>query len=404
MKLTKTVVDKLKPLMDKPQVLYRDEQLKGFALRITANGAKSFVVEKLIERKVRRLTIGRYGELTCEQARREAQKLLGKIASGVNPLAERLEAKLKAVTLDAVFEEYLKARKDLKAKTLYDYRRVIDIAFGDWRGKPLLSITKDMVARRHAMLGETRGAAYANLSMRVLRAIFNFAAGRYEDPQGGSLVTDNPVKRLSQTRAWYRVARRQTVIKPHELSSWYQAVVALENETVRDCLLLVLLTGLRRQEAAKLMWDRVDLKGRSLTVLDTKNSEPHTLPLSHFLYDMLGARKNKATGDYVFPGASQSGYITEPRVQIAKVVKQGGVSFTVHDLRRTFTTAAESLDISTLTVKRLLNHKLSDVTAGYAVIDVEQLRRPMQSITDYLLRCAGVREGGQVIALAREEA
>ena len=388
MKLTKTVVKKLKPPVDKAQVFYRDEQLKGFALRITANGVKSFVVEKLIERKVRRITLGRYGELTCEQARRDAVRLLGKIASGVNPIAERLETKFKAVTLDAVFDEYLAARKDLKPKTLYDYRRVLDIAFGGWKGKPLLSITKDRVASRHTLLGERHGAAYANLSMRVLRALFNFAAGRYEDPAGRPMVTYNPVSRLSQTRAWYRVAKRQTVVKPHELAGWYQAVIALENETVRDYLLLMLFTGLRRQESAKLTWDRVDLKGRTLTVIATKNSEPHTLPLPGFLYDMLAARKAKAVDEYVFPGAGKRGHIIEPRVQIARVVKQSGVSFTIHDLRRTFTTAAESLDISTLTVKRLLNHKLSDVTAGYAVIDVERLRGPMQKIADYLLRCA----------------
>jgi len=53
--------------------------------------------------------------------------------------------------------------------------------------------------------------------MRVLRALFNFAAGQYEDSQGKSLITDNPVKRLSQTRAWYRVERRQSFI--HQISS-----------------------------------------------------------------------------------------------------------------------------------------------------------------------------------------
>ena len=62
--------------------------------------------------------------------------------------------------------------------------------------------------------------------MRLLRALFNFAAGQYEDAKGQSLITENPVKRLSQTRAWYRVERRQTYIKPHELAAWHQGVVA----------------------------------------------------------------------------------------------------------------------------------------------------------------------------------
>ncbi len=92
--------------------------------------------------------------------------------------------------------------------------------------------------------------------MRLLRALFNFAAGQYEDAQGHSLITDNPVKRLSQTRAWYRVERRQTYIKPHELAAWYQGVIKLENTTLRDYLLLSLFTGLRRNEAANTEMER----------------------------------------------------------------------------------------------------------------------------------------------------
>ncbi len=102
-------------------------------------------------------------------------------------------------------------------------------AFQDWQGKPLLEITKDMVAKRHRKLGE-KSQARANLAMRFLRAIFNFAAGEYENAKGQSLIVENPVKRLSHTRAWYRVERRQTVIKAHELAAWYQAVINLQDE------------------------------------------------------------------------------------------------------------------------------------------------------------------------------
>jgi len=63
------------------------------------------------------------------------------------------------------------------------------------------------------------------------------------------------------------------------------------------------------------------------------------------------------------------------------------VQFTVHDLRRTFITTAESLNISAYALKRLLNHSTeNDVTSGYLVIDVERLRKPMQQISDYFLK------------------
>lgn len=386
MRITKTAVDKLQPPTDKTQQFYRDDLLKGFAVRITATGVKSFVVEKLIHQKVKRITLGRYGELTVEQARKEAQKLLGKIATGIDPIAEKQEVKIKAVTLNQVFNDYLHARKGLKPKTIYDYKRIIELAFADWKNKPLLTITKDKIAKRHAQLGQKSGEAYANLAMRTLRALFNFAAGQYEDARGQSLILENPVKRLSQTRAWYRVSRRQTFIKQYELAAWYQAVQKLDNEILRDYLLLLLFTGLRRQEAATLRWTQIDLTAKTLTIGDTKNHQPHTLPLSSYLCKLLTARKQQTASEFVFPGNGKGGFIIEPRRQMAQVTKESGIAFTVHDLRRTFITVAESLDISAYAVKRLVNHKMNnDVTAGYIVNDVERLRKPMQSVTDYFL-------------------
>jgi integrase len=403
MNLTKTTIERL-PSPETGYQIHWDEKLAGFGVRITPTGAKSFIFQKRINGKEKRITIGRYGELTAEQARKQAVKLAGQIASGGDPVAEKKEAGLKAVTLAGVFSDYLNTRKDLKPKTLKDYERVIGTAFADWRGKPLLSITKDMVGKRHKQLGEQNGEAWANLSMRVLRALFNFAAGQYEDAQGRSLVADNPVKRLSQTRAWYRVDRRQTVIKVHELKPWFEGVMKLDNKTLRDYLLLMMFTGLRRNEAATLKWSDIDLVGRTLTVQDTKNHQAHTLPLSDYLFDLLNRRKAEADNSFVFPGTGAGGYIVEPRKQMARVTESSGVQFTVHDLRRTFITLAESLDISAYAVKRLVNHKIgkSDVTAGYIVHDVERLRDPMQKITDYVLKMAGLKATAKVIEMKRE--
>ena len=81
-----------------------------------------------------------------------------------------------------------------------------------------------------------------------------------------------------------------------------------------------------------------------------------------------------------------------------KIINKSGVSFTLHDLRRTFITIAESLDIPAYALKRLLNHKMNhDVTAGYIVMDVEHLRVPMQRISDHLLKLMGVNESTNVI-------
>ncbi len=398
MKLTKAFVDKAAPKGNN-QTFYRDGELKGFALRVTPRGIKSFVVETTIGNKVRRMTIGRYGKLTTEEARTEAKKILGKIASGIDPIAERKQARAKSVTLKEVFEDYLKTRKALKPTTIFDYQRVMNEAFSSWLYKPLLDITKDLVARRHSKLGET-SEARANLAMRVLRALFNFAMTQYEDSQGRSLITDNPVKRLSQSRAWYRVERRQSYIKPHELAPWYEGIKRLENDVLRDYLVLLLFTGLRRQEGAQLQWNQVDFKRKTLTITDTKNHELHTLPLSDYLLGLLHRRKSVATTEFVFPGGGSGGYIVEPRKQMQKVTLVSGIPFIIHDLRRTFITVAEGLDISAYAVKRLANHKMNqDITSGYIITDVERLRKPMQQITDYLLKCMGVEKSADIVAI-----
>ena len=99
--------------------------------------------------------------------------------------------------------------------------------------------------------------------------------------------------------------------------------------------------------------------------------------MSDFLFELLSRRQEKDNSEYVFPSTGKGGYIIEPRKQTAKVIADSGVIFTIHDLRRTFITIAESLDISAYAVKRLINHKMTnDVTAGYIVSDVERLVNP----------------------------
>lgn len=409
MKITKSAVDKLPiPSISEAgksaQKRYYDDTMKGFGVRVTSGGTKAFFVEKLIKNKLCRITLGRYPELTVEMARKEAQKLLGQIAIGIDPIAQRQTAKMLEVTLNQVFGDYLQVRKTLKQSTVINYQQILTKAFSSWGNKPLISITKDKITRRHQQLGDVHGEAYANLAMRVLRALFNFAAGQYEDTDGKSLVPENPVRRLSQTRAWYRVERRQTLIKSHELAPWYSALEQTQNKVLRDYLLLVLFTGLRRQEAATLKWDQIDLTNKTLIVHDTKNRQHHTLPLSDFLYTLLISRREQRKNNYVFPGTGAAGHIIEPRKQMAKVTELTGINFTVHDLRRTFITIAESLDISAYALKRLLNHKMTnDVTAGYIIADVERLRKPMQLITDYILKCMGLKKSAEVIPIQSME-
>ena len=415
MNITKTFIDK-EPIPVKlrngrtEQKRYYDGKLKGFGLRITSGGTRAFFVEKSVNGRLQRITIGHYPELTVEQARKEAQVLLGKMVTGIDPVAEKKAKKVKGTTLQKAFDDYKAARKGLKPTTINDYGRVLKQVVPDWLNKSLSNITRDMIIKRHTAYGESNSEARANLAMRLLRAIFNYAIDEYQTADGKDIILENPVKRLSHARAWYPVERRQTVIKSHQLADWYKGLMQLPEYYIpevasmwQDYFLLVVFTGMRRTEAASLGFDDVDLIAKTFTLRDTKNRDKHTLAMSDFIYELFMRRRAATKSDFVFPADSQSGHMMEPRKAMLKVAEFSGIPFTVHDARRTFITCAETIDISAYALKRLLNHRMNnDVTAGYIVTDVERLRKPMQQITDYLLKCMGIKNESTVVYLNKK--
>jgi integrase len=401
-KITKSVVEQL-PHPTKGQDFYRDQTLVGFGLYAGVQ-SKTYYVEKRINGKSVRTAIGRHGQISAQRARERAQEILGVMSTGVNPNDEKRSKLARGVSLKQVYEDYKETRKDLKPKTLYDYDRIMKAVFHGWHRKAVTDITKDMIERRHKKIGEENGPAYANLAMKFLRSLFNFAIGKYEDSKGRPFILENPVNRLSQTRAWYRVDRRRREIKSSDLPIWYETVSDLPNDILRDYLILLLFTGLRKQEALNLGWDHVDLTNKTLTITDTKNRIPLILPLSDFIFELLKKRNTSRDPDskFVFPGQGKTSHLVEPREAVRKVRKLSNIEFSLHDLRRTFITNAESLDIPHYALKQLVNHKQgNDVTAGYIVSDPERLRIPMQKVTDKLLRMIGIRQTGKIVELTK---
>lgn len=370
------------------QALYFDATLKGFGVRVTRN-SKTYIAQSRVTGKVCRYSIGSCEVFSAEEARSEAKKQLALMARGINPNEQGCIDRTRQLTLNDVFEDYV-ATRHLKDGTAYGYRKVLNRCFADWLDKPIVYISKDLVQKRHQELSTHK--AQANLAMRILRAICSFASSKYEDAAGQPMFSDNPVRRLSQTKSWHRIPRRQTTIAMHDLKKWYRAVLALQNPTMRDYILLVLFTGLRRNEAAQLKWENVDLNAQTLLVPAelSKNHQPHLLPLSDFVVTLLDGRARD--GIYVFSSTGSKQHLVDPRKAMAQVSSASGVAFTLHDLRRRFLTIAESLDIPHYALKRLANHRdSSDVTAGYIVADVERLREPMQKITDVLLSTVSER-------------
>ena len=392
-----------------------EEVTPGFGVRTTSTGVKSFIWQSRVNGQKQRHTIGRFGVITVEQARKVAQQLAGEVASGKDPRSEKHRRRSAAVSLHEAFEGYL-ASRTLKATTLRDID-LVKAQLADWMSKPVTRISRDMVANRHRRLGNSSEAG-ANRCMRYLRAVLNFASEAYAFPDGRPLLVDNPVTRLSATRSWYRIKPRRTYLAPHELSRWMTAVDGLADvpdrppglgksfpklrngEIARDFLMLVLLTGLRRNEALNLRWRDVDLEGRLLTIPEPKNDQAHILPLSDYLVAMLGRRKGVSASEFVFADSAGTRF-TNFRYALERIETLSGLRATCHDLRRTFATVAESLDIPAYAVKGLLNHKTSgDVTAGYIQITPERLRQPMQRITNYFLGMSGLRRPANIVTLS----
>jgi integrase len=256
-----------------------------------------------------------------------------------------------------------------------------------------------MVLARHRDLTRVTkqgspGNIQANMTMRILGTLLNFAANNYETARGQPILLVNAVRALSRNKAWHREYRRQVVIPDHKLADWYSTVSSLRQDTVRDYLLVLLLTGLRRNEAATLQWTNIDLNSRVLSIRPevAKNYREHRLPLSDFLYLLFSRRKQKyCNSQYVFPGQGGRYHIVDSGHVISQVLIKSGCSFTLHDLRRTFLTTAAKLDIPHYAIKKLANHiSGNDVTFGYIVVDVEQLREPMSQITNHFLRLFGI--------------
>ncbi len=180
----------------------------------------------------------------------------------------------------------------------------------------------------------------------------------------------------------------------------------VQNTVHRDYILLVLFTGLRRTEAATLRWDDVDLRERiiRLPAMRTKAGRKLDLPMSDYLYNLLVARRAEGMdGPYVFPARTRSGektHLQEPRFALDEVAKVTGINVTIHDLRRTFVTVAESCDIPVFALKGLVNHSMgTDVTAGYVVAGPERLRAPMQRVTDRFKALTSGLGAGNVVPI-----
>jgi integrase len=115
------------------------------------------------------------------------------------------------------------------------------------------------------------------------------------------------------------------------------------------------------------------------------------LPMSDFVHDMLVSRRALGNAGFVFPGKGRCGHISDTDLPLIAVEQATGIKVSPHDLRRTFSTVADSAGVSMSALKAMLNHAVgNDVTSGYVVITTDALREPVQRVADRMKELCGV--------------
>ena len=381
-KLTKSVVEQIPyAATGKGQVAYYDTDLKGFGLVVGAK-VKSFIAQKDVNGRTRRITIGRFGTWTVELARREAQLLLVNMDRGIDPIKERRLELAQQVTLEQGLAIHLERiqRNGCVAGTIQRYKESVGNQLRDWLNRPMQEITRSECRARHTHLGETRGEGAANQAMKCLRAIYTTMMKENEN------ILSSPTMGVH----WYKEYRRQEPVPDAKLPEWYLTVMAIHNPVRRDLQLFTLFTGLRRNDACTVRWDDINFDQASLHRPNPKGgaSRAFTVPLPDVCMEILKRRKRDNVAffgkdcPWVFPAYDSQGSLHHV---VMPYEKRKGLP-TPHRLRDTYTTAANAVGLSPYDIDVLTNHRppMGAVTAGYIRQDFEYLRTQQQKIADYL--------------------
>ena len=402
MKLTKDVVESQK-LPAKGQAFLWDSETRGFGVRLTPT-AKTYIVQARVNGITRRVTLGKHGILTVQEARKKAIKQLSKMFDGKDPIIEKKRVVAQSVTLKQVVEAYLKDRRSLKESSKGDILKHLNNAFSDWAEKPITGITRDMVLARFRELSD-KGPAQANQAFRNLRAFFNYAIGAYR-ADGKPTIAENPVKAISDLKMWNHIKPRSGRIPLDKIGIALNELQRLRAEpfqteisrTLADAVTFLLLTGARFGEMAGLTWEQVNLDEKYWTLPDPKNRTAVTFPLSDAALDIVANRPRNS--NFLFPARTESGHVREARSVITKISDAIGVHITAHDLRRTFRAISGECGVDFWKTKLLMGHKISgDVTITHytETNDLRYLTEDINRIGDWITQQSVIAKTDNVV-------
>lgn len=388
MHITESFIQQLTPPPPAPngkgsQAFYRDSELIGFGVRVASGGTKSYILERRIRGKVKRITLGRCDKLELSRARARATKLIGEIERENAPRIINGKIIPENISLLSAFQEYLAAHPALKPLTIADYRRSMQGPLRDWRGRPVRELTEDMILLKHETYRQHGQARYNN-AMRLLRAVLNHVKLHCVTAQHKAVLKTNPVDVLTRHKRWYEseTTLTQSRLDSQQLSQWWQAGLQLRKASTRDYLQFLLLTGLPHSMASQLTWDDVNFNDKTIRIKTTDPANPsQVFPLSNYLLNRLHdrmAEQAHARG-YLFPGLTKDKPLTDPQTAINRLRKLSGIHFTLSDLHRTFIHLAAQSAVHPSALKRVIDlyRKKPVALSGQ---DIDQLREIQERV------------------------
>jgi integrase len=361
-----------------------DSELKGFGLKVTPAGRKSFVAQyrNREDGRTRRLTIGSYGILTVEEARSEARRILGEAATGKDPASIRRLAR-GGDRFGPVFEQFLKHHVDAKRKkrTAEEYRRTAKLhLLPRWADRNLIELNRSDVVKLHR---EMANAPYAaNRSVALLSKFFNWC-----ESQGVRPDHSNPCRHVEK----YSEVKRERFLSDEELA---QLSTVLDEEAtaggsvpwIIGAIRLLIFTGARLNEVLTLRWDYVDLPRGMLLLPDSKTGKK-TIYLNPPAIEVLRTLPKLQGNPYVICGGRKGGHLVNLEKPWRAIrAKAGFDDVRLHDLRHSYASVAAASRLSLPVIGKLLGHSQAQTTARYAHLSADPLQQANRRIGEEITR------------------
>lgn len=337
-----------------------DDDVPCFGLRVMPSGKKSWLIQYRSGGRTRRVTFGRHGTMTAEEARKQAKEMLADVSRGGDP-AEEKATQRRTLTLGALCDRFLNEHVALKCKpsTQGEYRRSVELFI-----KPRLGAFKVTDVKRSdiaALHGSFSHIPYqANRTLGVLSKVFNLAEVWGLRPDGS-----NPCRHVPK----YAETKRERFLSPEEFAALGKALAETERkepqaQSAVNAIRLLVLTGCRLGEIQTLKWEYV--KPGFLALPDSKTGAKR-VPIGKDASDVLAGIKRVSGNPYVIAGKVEGQYLTDLQQPWQRIRARAGLGdVRIHDLRHSFASGALHLGEGLPMIGKLLGHSQVQTTARYA--------------------------------------